>query len=140
MRHGPVRAARILPAPYISEYLQTGIWIFHLPLSLFYNIPCFGEVFPLMRFYVHVRNDVDFQQACWIQQNVLKSGLFMRRLSLFLLLEVLFGLFLGCFTESCWFAAFSGEKSLRSVLCPSSGLLAYFSNVQWRHLKRTGSG
>lgn len=45
MRHGPVRAARILPAPYISEYLQTGIWIFHLPLSLFYNIPCFGEVF-----------------------------------------------------------------------------------------------
>ncbi|TNN01427.1 hypothetical protein fugu_010809 [Takifugu bimaculatus] len=30
VRHGPVRAARILPAPYISEYLQSGIGIFQL--------------------------------------------------------------------------------------------------------------
>lgn len=31
-------------------------------------------------------------------------------------------------------------ENLLSVLSPCSALLAYFNSVQWRHLKRTGSG
>lgn len=131
VRHGPVRAARILPAPYISEYL---------------HILATSPRAPLM-----------FAPTPWIEpstrrpQNVLKSGLFMgedgafqrvltKSLILSLLLEVLFGLSPGRFTQSCSSAAFSGENRPRSVLRPCSGLLAYFSNVQWRHLKLTGSG
>lgn len=44
VRHGPVRAARILPAPYISEYLHTSIWISQRLFGLVYNVPHSCEI------------------------------------------------------------------------------------------------